>query len=618
VASIGDIIMRMLLDGSDFQAQAKKEGAKAGDAAGAAMSRNINNTLGGQLGKGIAQGLGIAGALGAANVASSAVGGVVDLIDSSIDAASSLNETVSKGRVIFGDSADEIEAWAATAADSFGQSKRQALDTASGFAGLFDTVGIDLDKAIDMSKQLTVLGSDLASFFDTDVATALGAIRSGLSGESEPLRRFNVFLSETAVSAKLAQLGVKKVGGQFTESQKATARYLLILEQTSAAQGDFARTSDSLANSQRSVDAALEDTQAQLGQEFLPIAKQVTEWQLDFLRGLGVVGSALDEFGGGLTDVQNNINGLIDSATPWDTAMEQARKAAKDTTIVADRWWQDEIPAAIEGGKSNIDAAAAEAVSGIPAAMDKIKPEVRKSAKEIAGDVADAIRSERQTIDSLIDELNERRTQPPISLTKEVEGLISTLLSPQLAQDLVSPDPLTRAIARELKESIEERLGEIKLRPGVMADRVKEMLERANTATNPVTKDLAKDIGDLYVDSLIATIGGSGNQRRVNAAIRALFDNVPDFVFNEVSGTLIPGKKVAPGGRPLASGMPFVPFDNMPALLHRGEAVLTAEENAARLGGSRGVNVNIERVDITDAHDEFSLTQSLQFLAAVG
>lgn len=240
--------------------------------------------------KGFAIGAGAGLALNAVNALGGAVSTVTDFMGDSVKAASNLNETVSKTRTIFGASSREIEQWADTAAESFGQSKRQALDTAAGFAGLFDTVGISLAESSEMAKKLTVLGSDLASFFNTDVQTAIDSLRSGLSGESEPLRKFNVFLSETAVKAKLAEMGIKGVGGKFTEAQKATARYQLILEQTTTAQGDFGRTSDGLANKQRIATSRMEEASAELGQKLLPAMLAATEAGISLVGVIGDIG----------------------------------------------------------------------------------------------------------------------------------------------------------------------------------------------------------------------------------------------------------------------------------------------------------------------------------------
>src|SRR5207344_405676 len=119
-----------------------------------------------------------------------------------INAASDLNEEMSKNRVVFGKNAAAIQKWSKTTANSLGISRRLALQTASSFGGLFQTLGVAGDEAAGTSQRLTTLGADLASFFNTDVQSALDAIRSGLVGESEPLRRYNVQLSETRVAAE--------------------------------------------------------------------------------------------------------------------------------------------------------------------------------------------------------------------------------------------------------------------------------------------------------------------------------------------------------------------------------------------------------------------------------
>jgi hypothetical protein len=202
------------------------------------------------------------------------VGDVVGYLRSSVDAASDLNETINKGREIFGSGAAAVEAWADKASRAFGQSKRQAIDTAAEFANVFRNVGLE-ENAQAFSMRLTELGSDLASFFNTDVQTALDSLQSGLAGQAIPLRKFGIFLTETQVAAKAAAMGFERVNGQFSEGAKVAARYQLILEQTRAAQGDFARTSDGLANSSRTVAAELENLSAEVGQVLLPVVTQL-------------------------------------------------------------------------------------------------------------------------------------------------------------------------------------------------------------------------------------------------------------------------------------------------------------------------------------------------------
>lgn len=339
--NIGDLFIRILADDKEFQGDVVKKAGKAGENSGKAFGKAMTSN--------------IKTAMGAIGVTVGAAA-VVDFLTDAISAASDLNESMSKSGVIFGESSEDIEAWADTAADSFGQSKREALDAASGFAGLFSTVGIGLDQSTEMAQKLTELGSDLASFFNTDVATALGALKSGLSGESEPLRAFNVFLSETAVTAKLAEMGIKKVGGSFTEAQKATARYALILEQTGSAQGDFERTSDGLANTQKTLAAQMENLSAEIGQEFLPVALElatfVREELIPVFRDTLQVAKDLAPVFGFLGDAAQNFvdplgrtkEALIEEAI----AAEKARQASEE--------WAEQHRA---GERPTLDAAAA-------------------------------------------------------------------------------------------------------------------------------------------------------------------------------------------------------------------------------------------------------------------
>lgn len=453
MGKIADLFFEGHLDDGRLQIDAKRSGDKAGQTLGQSLSASIKKSWsGGELGKGLVQGLGLAGGLGAANALAGGIRKVTDFIGGSIAAASDLNETISKSAVIFGESTGEIEQWAGTAAKAFGQSKRQALDTASGFAGLFNTVGIELDKSAGMATKLTELGSDLASFFNTDVQTAIDAIRSGLSGESEPLRRFNVFLSETAVSAKLAQMGIKRVKGAFTESQKATARYALILEQTATAQGDFARTADGLANSQRARDAQLENMSAALGQKFLPIQLAVTQAQIDFLEGLGLVGDAL----GAVGDAADSALSFI---TPWDGTLTETEKTAlayaKALEEAAAR--QTELGEHTDEVNTHLE----DIRAGLDLTVDKIEEHntAWSNAPRAIGTsmaaMVDEIDSGRSDVESALDNLLEE-IEAGMDPIEERARLLR--ISRQIRDEIADGTPAVSAKAQDLQRAVTARL----------------------------------------------------------------------------------------------------------------------------------------------------------------
>lgn len=198
-------------------------------------------------------------------------------INDSTEASSDLNEALSKNQVIFGDASKEIEIFADAAAKGLGQSKVQALDAASTFATFGKSAGLAGDDLVEFSTEFVTLASDLASFNNTTPEDAITAIGAALRGESEPIRRYGVLLNDAALRAEALNQGIYDGEGALSAQQKVLAAGALILKQTTDAQGDFARTSDGLANSTRILEAEQANLNAEIGTIFLPVMKQITE-----------------------------------------------------------------------------------------------------------------------------------------------------------------------------------------------------------------------------------------------------------------------------------------------------------------------------------------------------
>lgn len=195
--------------------------------------------------------------------------------NSMISSASDLNETMSKVQVVFGSTASEVLAFGDTAAKSLGMSKNEALAAAGTYGNLFRAMNMTEAVSSKMSVNLVTLAGDLASFNNMDPTEVMDKLRAGLSGESEPLKSLGVNINEAIIKTKALEMGLYSGTGAMDAATKAQATYALILEQTSLAQGDFARTSDGLANSQRIMKAELGDVSAKLGTQLLPIALKV-------------------------------------------------------------------------------------------------------------------------------------------------------------------------------------------------------------------------------------------------------------------------------------------------------------------------------------------------------
>jgi len=233
--------------------------------------------IGGDIQKGIGLGLGI----GTVQIVAGAIRGFTQGVGDAVDAARDLGETINKSAVVFGPAAVGVKAFGETAAGSLGLSEQAAIAAASQFGNLFVSLGLARDKVAPMSTQLVRLASDLASFNNIDVSEALEKLQSGIVGEARPLRELGVAINETAVKTEAARLGFKALSGEFTEAEKVQARYSLILKLTGTAQGDFERTSKDLANSQRILDARLQELSASAGKVLIPVITELTHFLTD-------------------------------------------------------------------------------------------------------------------------------------------------------------------------------------------------------------------------------------------------------------------------------------------------------------------------------------------------
>jgi hypothetical protein len=214
-----------------------------------------------------------------------AVGGVVTAVGAmaykAVQAASDLNEAISKSNVVFGAISVEVQAFSRTAARSFGISETAALQAASTFAVFGKAAGLAGKDLAVFSTDFVALAADLASFNNTSVDQAINALGAALRGESEPLRQYGVLLNDATLKAAAAELGIYRGTGALSQQAKVLAAQKVIYEQTTDAQGDFARTSDGLANQQRILAATFENVKTNIGQALLPVFQKFIGWVND-------------------------------------------------------------------------------------------------------------------------------------------------------------------------------------------------------------------------------------------------------------------------------------------------------------------------------------------------
>lgn len=636
MGKIGDVYYVVSIDSSGLPQLAKKEGDKAGKAFGTGMTGSIKSNLKG----GLAQGLGIGAALTGVGAVTMGIGALSDVIGDAISDASNLQEAVSKSDAVFGDSADEMETWAETASDAFGQSKRQALEAAGTFGNLIQAFGIGSDKATEMSKSMVQLASDLASFNNTSVDDALIALRAGLSGESEPLKRYGVALNDVRLKEEAMRLGlIKTAKGTLPIAIKTQAAYSLILKDTALAQGDFERTSDGLANTQKTLTAQMEDVSAEIGETLLPLALELAKaFKDDVVPALRAFADAIDDTRDAAKDANNPlvaigdlmsdvfksrtdeaktglgelndtltdfVSDLFDAITPWDTwtlAVDDARKA------------QDEMAeTAREAGRGIGVAASAAKDLKVPVvkatvvvkdlgdegedAGEKLKEAARKALRgwrDYAAKILGLARDEVQTAYDIIDDraaLSAANTE-----TAELRKIIAT-------------GNATKEQKRRYQELGEEQafllidLAENGVKSGKTVNTaVEQMRQRLKTATGQEKKAIEALLRALERVSVKA--------REIRTKINALVE----------SGIFLPGgDRGRASGGPVNKGEPYVVGETQPELFVPDTSGYIYPDVPSGMAASTttidsGVTINLldRGVGVRSVNDIASVTKSLR------
>lgn len=218
-----------------------------------------------------------------------------DILNNTVQIATNVAEETSKAFVVFGDSAQSIIDFA-KGASSLGLAEDQALRAAASFGSLFKVIGSSEEEAAMFSKNLTQLAADMASFNNTTVDEALIALSAGLRGESEPLKRFAVFLNDATLKQEAFAMGlIKSVKSSLTPATKALAAYNVIMKQTAQQQGDFARTSGGFANLSRIVTAQATNLAGSIGKSFEPIWRGAAEAIKEVLGALEPLAAKVSE-----------------------------------------------------------------------------------------------------------------------------------------------------------------------------------------------------------------------------------------------------------------------------------------------------------------------------------
>jgi hypothetical protein len=291
-------------------------------------------------------------------VAGAAIGAIGVGLAKTVQTASSYAESVNAVNVAFGKSAKAIVEFGKTASTTLGVSQVDFNNAAVRFSAFAERIvgsGGDASKFI---AEISTRASDFASVFNIEVSEALQVFQSGLAGEAEPLKRFGINLLDSEVKAYAMANGIGAVGKQLTETEKVQARYGLLMEATNKTSGDFANTSDGLANQLRILNAEVSNTQIEIGNQLLPVMAELLPVVRDLVRDLGtqlVAAVKAVDWKALTTDLMNTAKFFIENATAIfqvttaifaiNTAYKLFQVALGITTVALqlNKWWLAQV-----------------------------------------------------------------------------------------------------------------------------------------------------------------------------------------------------------------------------------------------------------------------------------
>ena len=498
----------------------------------------------------------------------------------SIQLASDLEEVQNVVDVTFGtEGSKKIESWAKAASSQFGLTELQAKQYASTLGAMMKSNGMTSDEVLELSTDLAGLAADMASFYNMDFDTAFSKIQSAMAGMTLPMRQLGIDMTEGSLSAFAMAEGMETAYSKMSEKEQQLVRYRYLMKVTADAQGDFARTSDSFANSQRRMATGFDTLKAQIGDLLLPIA----------------------------TDVSNAINDLLDILIykPPETAFDVAEDSMSDAVKTATQ------AQGILGYMDQLQQKYGEAASSTgewAAALERLKevfPEVNKyidtetgsltasneqlkayveNSKQAA--IEDAKRAALNTLSNQYVEAGQKY------YTAEINRDMALAQAEQARMDLIGyirSKPGNEEFTGEgfSMKQLEDAAYAIANEFGESQSMIKEWSRIYNEQTGNAEKfgnemvtlkskmtSLESDlnIASQALERLAAAAGSAASSTSGGGGLWTYSDRVKWY--NSYYGSH-------------ASGLDFVPFDGYVAKLHRGERIQTAAEaSLLRMMGS--------------------------------
>lgn len=271
--------------------------------------------------------------LGGLIAAAFSVTAIANFAKEAIELGSDLQEVQNVVDVTFTTLNEQVNEFAKNAATTAGLSETMAKQYVGTFGAMAKSFQFTEEEAYNMSTALTQLAGDVASFYNITQDSAYTKLKSVFTGETESLKDLGVVMTQTALDDYALRKGLGKTTSEMTEQEKVALRYQFVLEQLSAASGDFIRTQDGWANQTRILSLQFDQLKATLGQGLINALTPAIKVLNQIIAKLQTAAEAFRDFTAALFGDAGDASSAIESATEsteeYGDATEEAAKQAK-------------------------------------------------------------------------------------------------------------------------------------------------------------------------------------------------------------------------------------------------------------------------------------------------
>lgn len=400
----------------------------------------------------------------------------VGKIGSAVDLASQLTEVQNVVDTTFGDMASKVDDFTKTSIQDFGMSELTVKQISSRFQALGTSIGISseqvangtavankalmsqnntlyktTDSMADMSLNLTRLAGDMASFYDVDQADVAKSLQSIFSGTIAPLRRYGLDLTQATLSEWAMKNGLDANIKSMTQAEKVLLRYNYVMANTQAAQGDFAKTANTWANSVRVLKQEFQAWGSIIGSVVInalkPFVQALSKVMLKVISFTRTVADALGAIFGwtieisgrgatadGMEDIADGVGDIGDNA---DSSNKKAQKLKKTLLSIDEiHALDDNSDSGSGGGSGSGGSGGGGAGSGVNSSLKKtdgLLEKYKSSIKDLYSlgkYIGDALASAMESIDW------KKIYRKADNFGKGLADFLNGLISPRLFYDL--------------------------------------------------------------------------------------------------------------------------------------------------------------------------------------